>query len=85
MHPGILIHPLYYVSFYYNYDQKDISDLIDIANEHLKDEVSQNIIKQYKNKGYITYKQRKYLVYSVLHCYEDRQREYGDITFVQVE
>ena len=82
-HLGLLIHPLHYLSIYYNYDNKDISQLIDIANEHLKDEVSQSICKQYENKGYITYKQRKYLVYNILHCCEEKSKTYWE--FVQVE
>lgn len=85
MHPGLLIHPLYYLDLYYEYDAKDIPHLIDIADKYLKDEVSKNVCQQYKNKGYITFKQRKYLVYNLLHCYEEKQRTYGDITFVQVE
>ena len=86
MHYGLLIHPLDYVDLYYDYDKKDISNLIDIANEYLDDEISQNICEQYKNKGYISYKQRKYLVYNILHCCEENQRTYdGDITFIQVE
>jgi hypothetical protein len=71
-HYGLLMHPLGYLDLYYDYDKKDLSHLIDIANEYLKDEVSQNILQQYKDKGYITYKQRKYLVYNILHCCEDK-------------
>lgn len=85
-HYGLLMHPLQHLELYYNYDAKDIPYLIDIANEYLKDEVSQNILQQYTRKGYITYKQRKYLVYNLLHCCEEKHRTYdGDITFVQVE
>ena len=85
MHPGILIHPLHYLNLYYDYDAKDICHLIEIAIEYLEDEVSQNICQQYNNKGYITYKQRKYLVYNILHCCEEKHREYIDYGFTQVE
>ena len=84
-HLGLLIHPLDYLSIYYNYDKKDVSHLIEIANKYLTDDVSKSICKQYEKKGYITYKQRKCLVYNILHCYEEKPREYGNITFVQVE
>ena len=84
-HYGLLLHPLQHLELYYNYDAKDIPYLIDIANEHLKDEVSQNILQQYKKKGYVTYKQRKYLVYNLLHCCEEKHREYCGTDFVQVE
>ena len=85
-HYGLLLHPLDYLELYYRYDAKDIPHLIDIANKYLKDDVSQNILQQYKKKGYVTFKQRKYLVYNLLNCcYEEKEREYGNITFVQVE
>lgn len=84
-HLGLLIHPLHYFSLYYDNDEKDVSHLIDTASKYLQDEVSQSICQQYKNKGYITYKQRKCLVYNILHCCEEKPREYGNITFVQVE
>lgn len=70
MHFGILIHPLYYLETYYDYDSNDIEHLINIASKYLNDDVSQNIIRQYKLKENITHKQRKYLVYKLLHCYE---------------
>lgn len=85
MHPGLLIHPLHYLDLYYDYDRKDIKLLIDIAKDFLKDEVSLNILQQYDNKGYITYKQRKYLVYNILHCCEEKKKEYVDWNFIQVE
>ena len=76
-HYGLLIHPLDYLELYYKYDAKDIPFLIKIANKYLEDEVSQNILQQYKRKGYITYKQRKLLVYNLLHCCEEEYRNYG--------
>jgi hypothetical protein len=85
-HLGLLIHPLHYLSLYYNYDKKDVSHLIDVANKYLNDNVSKSVCKQYEQKGYVTYKQRKYLIYNILHCCEETPRTYdGDITFVQVE
>jgi uncharacterized membrane protein len=34
------------------------------------DEVSKNICQQFHSKGTISFKQRKYLVYNILHCGE---------------
>ena len=78
VHYGLLIHPLHYLDLYYDYDYgvKNTPDLIDIANKYLEDDVSQSIFQQYNKKGYITYKQRKYLVYNLLHCCEEKHRTY---------
>ena len=75
LHYGLLLHPLDYLTLYYQYDQKDLTYLIDVASKFLKDDVSKNILQQYKNKEYISFKQRKYLVYNLLNCcYEDETR-----------
>ena len=72
-HYGMLIHPLEYLSmFYYRDVNWEISHLIEIAEKYANDDVSKSIINQYKKKGYITYKQRKCLVYNLLHCYEGK-------------
>lgn len=67
---GLLLHPLEYLDLYYKSD-RDIEHLIKVAEEFTTDDVSKNICKQFRSKGYITYKQRRYLVYDLLHCYED--------------
>lgn len=69
-HCGMPIHPLEYLETYYRSDS-DIAHLIEVAEEFLSDEVAKNICQQFRYKGYITYKQRKYLVYDILHCAED--------------
>ena len=45
--------------------------LIKVAEEFMTDNISKNICQQFKTKGYISYKQRRYLVYNLLHCAED--------------
>ena len=73
-HKGLLIHPLEDLSMYYYKDiNGDISYLIKVAEKFLKDDTSKSIIKQYKNKGDISYKQRKYLVANLLNCYEAKE------------
>ena len=47
------------------------------SNISLFDEVDKN--------NYSLYSKYKYLVYNILHCYEEKQREYGDTVFIQVE
>jgi hypothetical protein len=72
---GILLHPLEYLSTFYHRDVNlEISHLIKIAEKFSEDDVSKNIINQYKKNGYISYKQRKFLVYQLLHCFERRER-----------
>ena len=68
LHYGLLIHPLEYLSIYYDYEKKDIQHLIEIADKFADDDISKNIIKQYKQKGYISFKQRKFLIYKLLNC-----------------
>lgn len=68
LHRGLLLHPLQYLSMYYRYENNDIKHLIEIAEKFSDDEVSKNIIKQYKQKGYISFKQRKFLIYKLLNC-----------------
>ena len=69
---GILIHPLQYLSTFYRRDVNcEISHLIAIAEKFAEDDTSKNIVSQYKKKGYITFKQRKLLVYKLLHCYKE--------------
>ena len=73
-HKGLLIHPLEDLSMYYRYENKDIRRLIKIADKFADDDVSKNIIKQYKQKGYISFKQRKLLIYKLLNCcYEGKE------------
>lgn len=73
-HMGLLLHPLEYLSIYYSYDQKDIRHFIEVADKFADDDVSKNIVKQYKQRGYISFKQRKFLIYNLLNnCYEDKE------------
>ncbi len=75
-HYGLLLHPLEYLSIYYDYEKKDIKHLIEIADKFANDDASKNIVKRYKQNGYISFKQRKLLIYKLLNCcYEDK--EYG--------
>lgn len=72
-HPGLLIHPLEYLSMYYYKDiNGDIVHLIEVAEKFSDDDTSKNIIDWYKKRGYISYKQRKFLVAKLLHCFEGR-------------
>lgn len=75
-HPGLNIHPLDYLSLYYT-DSSDIEHLIEAAEKYSDEPSSKNICKQYRDTGKITYKQRKLLVYNLLHCAEDRYPAYG--------
>jgi hypothetical protein len=70
-HQGLPLHPLEYLEVYYKSDQ-DVEHLIKVAEEFMTDNISKNICQQFKTKGYISYKQRRYLVYNLLHCAEDR-------------
>lgn len=73
-HRGLLLHPLQYLSMYYRYENNDITHLIDVAEKFSDDDVSKNIIKQYKQKGYISFKQRKFLIYKLLNrCFECKE------------
>ena len=56
-HPGLRMHPLDYLSVFYDYYKKpeDIQYLIDIAEKFQTDETSKNICEQYRKRGYITF------------------------------
>lgn len=84
-HYGLLLHPLEYLTIYYDYNQKDLEFLIQKADKYLKDNISKSICNYYREKGYITFKQRKLLLHQFFDCYEEKERYYGDITFCQVE
>ena len=81
-HYGMPLHPLEYLDLYYKSD-RDIEHLIDVAKEFLDDDVSKNICQQFSAKGYITYKQRRCLVYNILHCYEDNGRCGGKVIWIR--
>ena len=70
-HYGLLFHPLDYLNLYYKREENDVGHLMEIANKFLTDDASKNICRQYKEKGYISFKQRKLLVYKLLNCYEE--------------
>lgn len=61
-HYGLLLHPLDYLTLYYNYNQKDIEHLIISAEKYLTDNKSKSICRYYRQKGYITFKQRKVIM-----------------------
>lgn len=70
-HPGLLLHPLDYLTIYYNDNRHDISNLIKTADQFLKDDkVAQSICEQYSAKGYMTNKQKRYLLFRLLNCGE---------------
>ena len=69
-HLGLPLHPFEYLTLYYKYDKNDISGLIDVADKFLTDNASMSIISWYKRKGYISFKQRKFLVWKLTNCYE---------------
>lgn len=68
--PRIPIHPYNFVSLYYE-DSGGIDRLIDIASKYLsEDKIAMSICTTYLSQKNITEKQRKYLVYKILNCYE---------------
>lgn len=69
-HYGMPIHPLEYLDTYYKSDQ-DIEHLINVAEEFMTDDIAKSICQQFRSRGSISYKQRRYLVYNILHCAED--------------
>lgn len=76
-HYGLPLHPLDFLELYYSpHHTPDVSHLMQYAEKFLEDDVSKNIVQQYKSKGKISYKQRKYLVYNLMHCYEDKESRY---------
>ena len=78
-HYGIPFHPLEYLTVYYQYDTKeDIEHLIKIAEEFNTDEASKNICAQFRRKGYITFKQRKLLLYNIFNCVDSARNSYYD-------
>ena len=85
LHRGILIHPLHFLTIYYDEKERDLSYLMEVVEKCCNDKVMKSILTQYKRNGFISHKQRKYLVYNILHCYEDKPKEDGCWTFVQVE
>lgn len=84
-HYGLLLHPLEYLTIYYNENQKDLEHLIKKAEQCLTDNISKSICRFYRQKGYITFKQRKLLLHNFFNCCEEEKQEYGDTTFCQVE
>lgn len=76
-HYGLPLHPLDFLELYYSpHLTPDVSHLMQYAEKYLEDDISKNIVQQYKSKGKISVKQRKYLVYNLLHCYEDKESRY---------
>lgn len=85
MHYGLPMHPFDSLTLYYNHDREDIRPLIKVAVEHLTDKTSKSICKWYNEKESITFKQRKYLLYQIFNCYEEKEAVHSDFTFCQVE
>ena len=84
-HTGILLHPLHYLTIYYNEDAKNIDALIDVANKYLNgDEVVDSICNYFARNGQISFKQHKLLLHRIFSCFETRERVPG-IVFCQVE
>lgn len=79
-HYGLLIHPLEYLTLYYNIGEKDIKYLIKISEKYLNDKASKNICNFFNNKGFITEKQKKLLLYNIFNCYEPNERKDADLT-----
>jgi hypothetical protein len=76
-HPGLPLHPLDFLELYYSeHHTPDPTHLIEYAEKFLKDTTARDIINYYKTKNKVTSKQRKYLVYNLLHCYEDKAPNY---------
>lgn len=72
-HYDLLLHPLEYLTIYYNYSynkEEDINHLIQTAEKYLTDNISKSICNYYREKGYITFKQRKLLLHQFFNCYE---------------
>lgn len=53
-HPGLLLHPLESLSMYYEEDNDDIYDLMDLAERYLDDEVSESICNLFVRIGQIS-------------------------------
>ena len=85
-HYGLLLHPLEYLTLYYNYEEKDIEHLIEIAEKYLTDDTSKSICNFYRRRGYITFRQRKLLLHQFFNCDEEKKIDYDDDEpFCQVE
>lgn len=84
-HPGLLIHPLQYLTIFYNEENEDVDELIDLADKYLNgDEVVDSICNYFARYGQISFKQRKLLLYKLFNCYEEKEpKQY--INFCQVE
>lgn len=70
---GLYIHPFDYLTLYYDEPNKDIESLIAIADKYETDNTSKGIVGNYKGKKQISDKQKRYLLYKILHCYERKE------------
>lgn len=84
-HPGLLIHPLHYLTLYYNYDRNDIGELIALAKKFLTDETSKSLCGFYDKYKYLTFKQRKLLLHQFFDCFEKENKTDNGVPFCQVE
>lgn len=85
LHYGLHIHPLHRLTIYYNPNEKDIERLVQKAETFLTDEKSKSVCNWYRQRGYITFKQQKLLLYQFFNCYAEDERNCDYIEFCQVE
>lgn len=86
-HYGLPLHPLEYLTLYYDIREKDVKYLIKATEKYLKDKTSRSICNFFNDKGYITEKQKKLLLYNIFNCYEPKEekRKDSEYYFEQVE
>lgn len=73
-HPHLLIHPLQYLSIYYNENKDNVEYLVKIAKEHLNnDKVVNSICDYFSQHGQISFKQRKLLLHKIFDCFEEKE------------
>ena len=73
LHYGLALHPFEDLTLYYKKNRTiDKCLLVKFADEYLTDDISKDICRQYKQIGYISYKQVKMLLHKFFNCYEDK-------------
>lgn len=69
---GLLIHPLNHISLLYTQSTADHDRyLVDLSKKYSQDSMSIGICESFDCSGSLTNKQRKALVYALLHCCEE--------------
>lgn len=74
VHYGLLIHPFECLTIYYNSNNQDVTYLVKQAKKYLTNDISKSICSCYKEKGHISYKQRKILLHQLFDCYEEKEK-----------